>query len=440
MSELRSEHKMKKHMRSICSAVLCGCLVVGSNSFAYGAEAAATANTTEQSSATEQTTASESTATTAAQTEATTTAQQQQEPTSQQQTTTHTDQKKTEKKKTTSKASKKKAKQIKQKNKVKKLKKNKKLKEEKVVSNIIPKIYNDTRLSMKDKRETIAGFTYFNQGDAAWNQNGYCIKSSGCGPTAMAVCISSLTNKWVTPIDTTVWAYEHGYYSNAGSVHEVVPALAKNYQLGCNGLGTDYNKIRDALKKKHPVVGLMGPGYFTKGGHFIALVAIDDKDQVTVADVGSRQRSTYKYHLKDVIEQSKAASAGGPFWEIYKPGEKEKAVLKAKKAKAEAKETKEQIQKKHRYNDLKAVLSQHQSVIVPLRQGTVVSEESFVTLTDIDSRDNVSVEIKKEETKQYPLKTIVDELQTKAISQTFWEMAHPLEKSEGPTLSDFLNS
>lgn len=439
MSELRSEHRMNKHMKSICSAVLCGCLVVGSNTFAYGAEAATTAKTTEQSSATEQTTASESTSTTAAQTEATTAAQQQ-ETTEQQTTTTHKDKTTAEKKKHTSKASKKKAKKIKQKNKVKKLKKNKKLKEEKVVSNIIPKIYNDTRLSMKDKKETIAGFTYFNQGDAAWNQNGYCIKSSGCGPTAMAVCITSLTNKWVTPIDTTVWAYEHGYYSNAGSAHEVVPALAKNYQLGCSGLGTDYKKIRDALKKKHPVVGLMGPGYFTRGGHFITLVAIDDKDQVTVADVGSRQRSTYKYRLKDVIEQSKAASAGGPFWEIYNPGEKEKAALKAKKAKADAKETKEQLQKKHRYNDLKAVLSQHQSVVVPLKQGTIVTEEGFVTLLDIDSKDYVSVELKEQEVKDYPLNTVVDELQTKAVSQTFWEMTHPLEKSQGPTLSDFLKN
>ena len=62
-------------------------------------------------------------------------------------TTAHKDQKTTEKKDQTSKASKKKAKKIKQKNKVKKLKKNKNLKEEKVVSNIIPKIYNDTRLA-----------------------------------------------------------------------------------------------------------------------------------------------------------------------------------------------------------------------------------------------------------------------------------------------------
>ena len=96
----------------------------------------------------------------------------------------------------------------------KKDKKNKK----KDKKSIIPKVYNDHSLEMKDKKETIQGFIYFNQADAAWNDNGYQIKSSGCGPSAMAVCISSLTNKWVTPVDTTVWAYKNGYYSSAGTI------------------------------------------------------------------------------------------------------------------------------------------------------------------------------------------------------------------------------
>lgn len=39
------------------------------------------------------------------------------------------------------------------------------------------------------------------------------------------------------------------------------------------------------------VVGLMGPGYFTNGGHFISLLTINKKGMVEVADVGSRVRS-----------------------------------------------------------------------------------------------------------------------------------------------------
>lgn len=182
------------------------------------------------------------------------------------------------------------------------------------VNTFIPKVYNDTRLSMKNHKEYIAGYIYFNQGDSAWNQNGYCIAKAGCGPTSMAVVISSLTGKWVTPLDTAIWGYQHGFYSREGSAHEMIPAMATAYGLRCQGVGTDYQAIKKALKAGKPVVCLMGPGYFTRGGHFMVLVAIDNNDCVTVADVGSRTRSAYKYRLADVIAQSKGASAGGPFW------------------------------------------------------------------------------------------------------------------------------
>lgn len=182
------------------------------------------------------------------------------------------------------------------------------------VNTFIPKVYNDTRLSMKNHKEYIAGYIYFNQGDGAWNQNGYCIAKAGCGPTSMAVVITSLTGKWVTPLDTAIWGYQHGFYSREGSAHEMIPAMAAAYGLRCQGAGTDYQEIKKALKAGKPVVCLMGPGYFTRGGHFMVLVAIDNNDCVTVADVGSRTRSAYKYRLADVIAQSKGASAGGPFW------------------------------------------------------------------------------------------------------------------------------
>ena len=182
------------------------------------------------------------------------------------------------------------------------------------VNTFIPKVYNDTRLSMKNHKEYIAGYIYFNQGDRAWNQNGYCIAKAGCGPTSMAVVITSLTGKWVTPLDTAIWGYQHGFYSREGSAHEMIPAMATAYGLRCQGVGTDYRAIKKALKAGKPVVCLMGPGYFTRGGHFMVLVAIDNNDCVTVADVGSRTRSAYKYRLADVIAQSKGASAGGPFW------------------------------------------------------------------------------------------------------------------------------
>ena len=106
-------------------------------------------------------------------------------------------------------------------------------------SEIVPKVYHDHGIEMEDHKEMINGFIYFNQGDDEWNDNGYHMKQAGCGPTSMAVVISSLTDQWVTPVDAAVWAYDHGYYSSAGSSHALIPALSKEYKLDCEGVGTD---------------------------------------------------------------------------------------------------------------------------------------------------------------------------------------------------------
>ena len=226
----------------------------------------------------------------------------------------HKNKKKVKKKNTKKKNSKKKE----NKNQEKKSKKNKKAKKKKKKQNKAEqksiKTYAEMSLEKKNHKEYVGSYVYFNQADEAWNHSGLSIHSAGCGPSAIAVCITNLTSKWVTLVDVASWGSQNGYYSSAGSVHEGIPAMVEHFGLQCEGAGTDYEKIKAALKNGNFVIGLMGPGYFTNGGHFITLVEIDQDDQVTVADVGSRRRSQFKYALKDVIGESKAAGAGGPFW------------------------------------------------------------------------------------------------------------------------------
>lgn len=226
----------------------------------------------------------------------------------------HKNKKKVKKKNTKKKNSKKKE----NKNQEKKSEKNKKAKKKKKKQNKAEqksiKTYAEMSLEKKNHKEYVGSYVYFNQADEAWNHSGLSIHSAGCGPSAIAVCITNLTSKWVTPVDVASWGSQNGYYSSAGSVHEGIPAMVEHFGLQCEGAGTDYEKIKAALKNGNFVIGLMGPGYFTNGGHFITLVEIDQDDQVTVADVGSRRRSQFKYALKDVIGESKAAGAGGPFW------------------------------------------------------------------------------------------------------------------------------
>lgn len=176
---------------------------------------------------------------------------------------------------------------------------------------------NPVVTTSEENTEYVGRYIYYNQGDAAWRGNSYSIASAGCGPTAMAIVISTLTDQVVTPVDTAKWGSENKYYSSGGSQHEMIPAMAKAYGLQCNGVKKDEDEVRKALQNGKAVVALMGPGTFTRRGHFIVLTEIDDEDNVVVADVASRSRTGQTYPLSQIISEGKTAGADGPFWVLW---------------------------------------------------------------------------------------------------------------------------
>lgn len=167
---------------------------------------------------------------------------------------------------------------------------------------------------------------YYNQGESPWEKHRFSgphgsnrIKEAGCGPTSMAICISTLTGRRVTPIDTCDWAAKQGYYwQGSGWSHDTPKALAKHYKLKCQGLGYSKTKLRAALKSGKLVVALMGPGHFTKHGHYIVLRGITKDGKILVSDCGGRNRNG-AWAFNTVFSEAKSsAGSGGPFWAIYK--------------------------------------------------------------------------------------------------------------------------
>lgn len=68
-------------------------------------------------------------------------------------------------------------------------------------------------LSFKDGSTEVV---YYNQADSRWKDEPYgrtgTIGRSGCGPTSLAIVVSSLTDKKVDTVQMSRWAYENGYY------------------------------------------------------------------------------------------------------------------------------------------------------------------------------------------------------------------------------------
>lgn len=168
---------------------------------------------------------------------------------------------------------------------------------------------------------------YYLQTDERWGSKIYggedTIAKYACGPTSMAIVVSSLTDIGIDPLQMSGWAYDHGYwYPQSGSLHSVVNGTAKAFGLKSEGIGNDSEtpeKVKEALKNGKLVVALMGKGHFTKGGHFIVLRGITAEGKILVADCNSRDNTMTEWDFETIQSEAKWASDGGPFWIISNP-------------------------------------------------------------------------------------------------------------------------
>ena len=93
---------------------------------------------------------------------------------------------------------------------------------------------------------------YFNQLDERYAGKAYGtdnIGGYGCGPTAMAIVVSSLTDDMVDPVEMAEWSYNNGYWcKSSGSYHALIPAAAQEWGLPVSGCTTaEPQRITDAL-------------------------------------------------------------------------------------------------------------------------------------------------------------------------------------------------
>lgn len=162
---------------------------------------------------------------------------------------------------------------------------------------------------------------YYNQLDKRYASKPYGtddIGTYGCGPTCMAMVVSSLTNETVDPAEMARWAYENGYWcSRSGSYHSLIPGAAKAWGLPVQGCGkTEGQRIVDALSQGKLVVAIVLKGHFTSSGHFIVLRGVEN-GKILVADPANYTRSQQAWDLSIILnEASGRAGAGGPFWII----------------------------------------------------------------------------------------------------------------------------
>lgn len=164
--------------------------------------------------------------------------------------------------------------------------------------------------------------TYYNQADEAWAECPYgsdLVGKYGCGPTAMAMVVSSMTETSMNPKTMAAWAAEQGYSApGSGSYHSIVQGTAASFGLNCESLGQiTADQLRKKLSTGGVIVALMGKGHFTSSGHFIILRGTTSDGAILVADPNSRENSLMAWDAQLILDElAKAADDGAPLWLI----------------------------------------------------------------------------------------------------------------------------
>lgn len=157
---------------------------------------------------------------------------------------------------------------------------------------------------------------YFNQREEPWGSASYgngwagTIAANGCGPTSMAMVLSSLTGNYVTPIQMANYATANGHVmpGDGGSYWSLFPSAARSYGLSCT---QTYSRsaVVDALSRGALVITSQDNSlgnYWTYGGHFIVLTGVNSDGRITVNDPWSRAKSLQSHSQDQVFIPSKS--------------------------------------------------------------------------------------------------------------------------------------
>lgn len=183
-----------------------------------------------------------------------------------------------------------------------------------------------TTLITRGEQEYLTGgareITYYNQTAERWAEEPYGtdpIGGYGCGPTAMAMAVSTLTDHAMDPAQMAQYCVEQGYWAKKhGSYRSIVAGVAEDFGLTCTSLSpeeADFDTVSRYLSSGRLIVALMGPGHFTNVGHFILLRGVTLDNSILVADPASTERSLTTWDLELLLsELSASRDSGAPLW------------------------------------------------------------------------------------------------------------------------------
>ena len=170
-------------------------------------------------------------------------------------------------------------------------------------------VYNYTKYDSKVAKNISINKDYkkgeiplFIQWDERWGYEKYgseFLAINGCGPTALSMVVVGLTgNKDMNPKAVSDFSFENGYLvEGIGSSWTLMSEGASKLGLKSNSLPLNEDIIINTLKMGQPIIASMGPGTFTRTGHFIVLTGVDRENKIIINDPDSKERSKQRWDM-----------------------------------------------------------------------------------------------------------------------------------------------
>lgn len=171
-------------------------------------------------------------------------------------------------------------------------------------------LYNEGFLPVRyyNQRTSYFGREIYGPKNNDWNDGEVAtISSHGCGPVALSIVVSTLTEKDITPKTVTDYACKNGYCTQSGTLNSIITDYSKKQGLKVELINKkDKDRVINSLKSKESlIIAVMGPKTFTSTAHFIVLRGITDDEKVLVADPNSFEKSQKLWDLDLIIKESK---------------------------------------------------------------------------------------------------------------------------------------
>ncbi|WP_051353684.1 C39 family peptidase [Atopobium fossor] len=145
------------------------------------------------------------------------------------------------------------------------------------------------------------------QWDERWGYTSYAgqyFALSGCGPTCLSMAYIYLTGDTsMSPLAMGTFATAHGWaVDGMGSAWALIYEGGRELGLSVTQIPLQEKRVKANLKVNNPIICIMGPGDFTKTGHFIVLAGLKD-DKIIVCDPNSKERSNKTWTYDELQHQ-----------------------------------------------------------------------------------------------------------------------------------------